>query len=110
MSGKAKGILAVVLILVAGSIVIFREGDASSAGDAPFACVSSGEIFYLDNKDVDRMPGKNPKTGQRTLFPCNERNGVFYVADHYRETIRSMTEQNHYVDPGTLEVRQVPKS
>jgi hypothetical protein len=50
----------------------------------------------------------NPRTGEATLLPCHERNGVLYINQRYGSILGDLGARNRYVDPETLAVRTPP--
>jgi len=108
-SPKSKFVLTVVLAGAAIGLLVFQfRRPAVLPSKIPFVCVATGERFRLDRDAVVTVPTPNPKTQQRTLLPCYEENGVWKVDEHYRGSVQTLAEQNHYVDGETLVVRGTP--
>ena len=100
----------IVVLLLAAAFLVYRE--FARPGVIPdeinFVCVVTGTTFSLDRDDVYSYPAKNPDTGEMTLLPVYEEDGVWYVSSHYRATVLGFGERNRYVDTNTLAVRKAP--
>jgi hypothetical protein len=70
--------------------------------------VSTGETFNITRKELVCIPMTNPRTGEATLLPCHERNGVLYINQRYGSILGDLGARNRYVDPETLAVRTPP--
>ncbi|GIK16382.1 MAG: hypothetical protein L6Q93_03315 [Phycisphaerae bacterium] len=103
--------LGLVALMVSGYLV-FRSDPSQPRlpGEVDFVCVKSGERFVLDRKapECKVIPARNPKTSERTLIPCSLKDGKWIVIDHYRSAVTNLAGENRYVDPETLEIRNVP--
>ncbi|MGD8453788.1 MAG: hypothetical protein PVJ57_18395 [Phycisphaerae bacterium] len=105
-SQKAKFILAVVLLVVATGAIYFQvAGNSPIHDNINFVCVATGERFNLDRSTVTHIPARNPKTGEDTLMPCSNVDGVLKVSARYRDALDQLAEKNLYVDVNTLQVR-----
>ncbi len=71
-------------------------------------CVATGETFEMTRKELICIPMRNPRTGEATLLPCHERNGVLYINRRYGPALTEIGARNRYVDPETLAVRTPP--
>lgn len=108
-SEKGKLVLAVAIFLIAAGALgtyLFRREPATGA--VQYVCVATGQRFSLSREQAtqDGIPATNPKTGERTLLPCYQDNGDWYVMRRYGEALEQLGEQNHYVEPDTLKVRK----
>ncbi len=105
-ANKTKILLAVLLLIGAGSLLFAFRRASPLPDKITFVCVETGATFNIDRDKVYVIPARNPRTGQATLLPCSERNGVLYVGNHYRGALLNLGEKNHYVDTQTLAVRK----
>lgn len=71
-------------------------------------CVASGKMYSLSRSQVQTLPVKNPDTGELTLVPCYEEEGVVRVDDSYRKVVIDLGEVNRHVDSETLEIKPKP--
>ncbi len=113
-SERKKLIVAVALLVVAGGAFwYFNRSGAQLSDSISFVCVASGQTFSISRKDMPSMfPAKNPKTGERTLLPVEERDGKLFVAGRSARLLRDseqLAKVNKYVDPETLEVLKSPR-
>lgn len=106
-SDRAKVLLAIVFLAVAGGLICYQlRGGASLPDEVNFVCAASGRTFDLDRNTIAMIPAKNPKTGERTLLPCyREEDGVLRVSPRYREQLLELGETNQYVDVESLAVQ-----
>ncbi len=107
MSGKhIKLLLAGGLLVAAGVLLAVRfRPTAPLSEDINFICAATGHTFKLDRRELSRIPARNPKTGEYTLFPCYKSEGVLYISPRHSGGLRELGEKNRYVDPETLAVR-----
>jgi hypothetical protein len=54
------------------------------------------------------LPAKNPKTGKRTLFPYETRDGQDFVIGRYRSALTDLKDDNKYVNEETLAITAEP--
>jgi len=102
--GLGAGLFLIVLIVFVRSL---SGPDLPVANSVKMVCVSSGKVFHLDREDINMYPMQNPKTGEYTLMPVEERNGRDYVPQRYKETVTSVLKDvNKYVDPSTLALKE----
>lgn len=107
MTGKRiKLLLAGGLLIAAAVALAFQlrpRGPLSD--DVNFVCAATGKTFRLDRREVSRIPARNPQTGENTLFPCYQSEGLWYVSPRHAGGLQELGEKNRYVDPETLAVR-----
>lgn len=100
---------AAVLVVVVGAFLYCRSvGQPLLTSDINFVCVSTGRTYTVDRDDIDTLPLINPKTDERSLLPCVERDGRLYADARYRGLLLKLRELNRYVDEDTLLVRTTP--
>lgn len=113
MKRHGKAILAAVLLCAAAGVYWVWGRDAGTLSDrVSYVCVATGQIVSLDRSQVGGMyPLTNPKTGERTLLPYEERDGKVYVSSRYRNYVNQLEQAkaNRHVDPKTLEVLAQPR-
>lgn len=100
--------LAVVLFSGAIGYWLYSRPSSPLDADISFVCVQSGKTYYFDRKDVNEIPMRNPDTGERTLMPTYESEGITYVSARYADRLKDLAEANRYVDPATRKVKDVP--
>lgn len=101
------GIGAVVLLVIAGVVAWRNLAPPAIVTDAVhMVCVETGERFELAPGDIDYLPAANPDNGHRTLVPCVERDGAWYVPERRRDLLEQLRAQNKFVDEKTLEVKR----
>lgn len=102
--------IGIAVVLFGGAIGYWLYSRPSSPLDADisFVCVQSGKTYYFDRKDVIEIPMRNPDTGERTLMPTYESDGITYVSARYADRLKDLAEANRYVDPATRKVKDVP--
>jgi hypothetical protein len=111
---KAKPwqIVLVVAAVVAAGITVYRFVTGSSgvdlAGKIQMVDVNTGESFYLkvgSGPGSATIPGRNPKTGEKTLLPVIEENGKLVFAQRYFVSLPSIPGTHAAVDPATREAK-----
>ena len=98
------------LALVAVGFLVYSSmgGDSPLPNEIKLVCVNTGRTYLIDRDEINTIPMTNPDTHEATLLPCVERDGRWYVDDHYRSVLEELKEVNHYVEPDTLAVRTGP--
>ncbi len=105
-ANRWKFIAAAALLLTAAVVVaLLLRGPQIGPGRVNLVCVATGRQFSVSASKIDAFPAKSPETGQRTLLPCETRNGRVYVGGTYRVLLAELREVNKHVDPKTGEVR-----
>jgi hypothetical protein len=106
-----KLLLAGVLLVGAG-LLVFRQvgGSRRLPNRVRFVCVATGKTYWIDREKLASLPipAQNPKTGEMTLLPCFEQDGIVYVSSRYQGSLAELGEKNRHVDPETLAVRTSP--
>jgi hypothetical protein len=110
LNNQAKTLLAVVFLVAAAVILIgyLRQQSGPLPNSVEFVCAQTGQRFSIDRTKVDQIPLKNPKTGEMTLLPCYEENGVTLISPRYRGALEDLGDKNRSVDVQTLAVRSTP--
>jgi hypothetical protein len=110
LNKQAKLLLAVVFLAAAGVVLIgyIRQQSGPLASGVEFVCVQTGQTFSLARDKINQIPAKNPKTGEMTLLPCREENGVKYILPRYRGELTDLGDKNRVVDGETLAIRTSP--
>lgn len=110
LNNQAKTLLAVVFLVAAAVILIgyVRRQSGPLANSVEFVCVQTGQTFSLARDKIIQVPAKNPKTGELTLLPCHEENGVKYILSRYRGELEDLGDKNRVVDGETLAIRTTP--
>jgi hypothetical protein len=115
---KAKPwqIVVVVAAVVAAGITIYRFVTGGSgvdlAGKVHMVDVNTGESFYLKvgaGPGSATIPGRNPKTGEKTLLPVMEENGKTVFAQRYFTSLQTIPGTHAAVDPATREAKLAGK-
>lgn len=106
--------LAVVLLLGAGAVYfVYLRQPALKPSHVRFVDISTGKIVSIHESKTPRfMPGENPSTGERTLLPVEQEDGVLRATRRYAYHVLRDPEYakvNRYVDPDTLEVLKEPR-
>ncbi len=110
-----KLIVGVGLLVVAGGLfVYFRPQGSPFPSKRAFVCVATGEVFRFSESDAPGVvPGKNPKTGERTLLPAEVgADGKVLAKSRYaRSALQDpeLARVNRYVDPKTFELLAAPR-
>ena len=109
--GLGIGLLALAVVLLAW-LGPWSSGPALPK-NKPYVCVATGEVFRFSGRDIPGyLPGKNPKTGENTLLPVEEKDGgKLVVISRYRDAFADpdLVRLNRYVDPKTLEILKEPR-
>ncbi|HOO16038.1 MAG: hypothetical protein KBH81_03430 [Phycisphaerae bacterium] len=106
---RRKLIIAAAVSLLAVAFAVHRLKSSSPISNSVLlVCVSTGETFNITRKELVCIPMTNPRTGEATLLPCHERNGVLYINQRYGSILGDLGARNRYVDPETLAVRTPP--
>ena len=102
--------IGIAVVLFGGAIGYWQYSRPRSPLDADisFVCVQSGKTYYFDRKDVIEIPMQNPDTGERTLMPTYESEGITYVSARFADRLKDLAEANRYVDPATRKVKDAP--
>ena len=109
VSQKVKITVAAAVFLLAIACAGYRLAPASPISKSvQLVCVATGETFRMTRKELVYIPMRNPRTGEATLLPCHERNGVLYINQRYGPALADIGARNRYVDPETLAVRTPP--
>ena len=108
---KSNGgkIAVLVVILVVAGFLTFRSGGGSLkdalSDKLLYVDVTTGKIISFDHGGTVVLPRTNPKTGERTLVPVEDRDGVYYVVQRRSVVLEQLAKQNKWVDTQTLRVR-----
>ena len=109
MSQKAKTTLIITMSVLAIACAGYRVASSSPISrSVALVCVATGETFKMTRKELIYIPMRNPRTGEATLLPCHERNGVLYINRRYGPALTHIGTRNRYVDPESLAVRPPP--
>lgn len=93
------------LVLIWGIWTFLRSNQDPLPGSLPYVDVMSGEVVYFQLNTVKSIPARNA-FGERVLLPAEERDGKFYVQEHYRGALERMKADARFkVDLNTLEVK-----
>ena len=89
------------------SIVVAWRTFGGAAGPATtfqLVCVRTGEVFELDIDDAPMLPARNPKTGERTLLPCERlSDGRIRIVEDFEGAVRNrLAELNRVVDTNSF--------
>jgi hypothetical protein len=94
------------ILVLAALFVGYRLAPAGPVSSyVTLVCVASGETFRISRKELVYIPMRNPRTGEATLLPCHQRNGVLYINQRYGPALEELGARNRYVDTETLAVR-----
>ncbi len=106
---KVKLAIAGVLLVAAAGVIYWRGGNPDALPDRiTMVCAATGERFEVPRSRVTFLPADNPKTGQATLLPAYEKDGVWLVSGRYRSVLEQLGEQNRMIDLQTMQVRASP--
>jgi len=106
MSEKAKLWLAVAILAVAAGFATYQLTRPGPVSDKiELVCVATGKVYRMSREEVTIIPMKNPDSGEYTLLPCHEQEGVRYVNSRYQSALEQLVDRNRWVDPETLTVR-----
>jgi hypothetical protein len=109
VSHKSQFIVVATTCIIAVTGAIYRlTPTAPVSPTVDLVCVATGETFNIARKKLICIPMRNPRTGEATLLPCHQRNGVLYINRRYGPTLADLGARNRYVDPETLAVRTPP--
>lgn len=108
-SQRVKLVVVAIVALAAVGLALHRaQPRGRLPDDINFVCAATGQTYKLDRDEVTRIPARNPKTGEYTLFPCYISEGVLQVSSRHAGGLAGLGERNRYVDPETLAVRPPP--
>ncbi len=95
------------LLALSGGLFLSCRGGVNLADSLLMVDVKTGDRFRFDTggKRGTGVPGKHPDTGERTLLPIVERDGAWYLSDHYRTGLEHIEGENPAVDLATYEVQ-----
>lgn len=104
------GKLAIAVVILAGAGFLTFRGGGAGLKDALsdkllYVDVTSGEIVVFNHGGTVVLPRENPKTGERTLVPVEQRDGAYYVVQRRAGVLAQLSEKNKFVDAQTLRVR-----
>ncbi|MGD2108479.1 MAG: hypothetical protein PVI86_03715 [Phycisphaerae bacterium] len=103
------GVVVLVFLGLAGySVATTRRGSVSVRKKINLVCVTTGERVRMHRDEVRMLPAKNPKTGKRTLFPYETRDGQDFVIGRYRSALTDLKDDNKYVNEETLAITAEP--
>jgi hypothetical protein len=106
-NNRNKIILAVVLLVAAGSIALFSMRPSKPLSDSiKTVCAATGKVYDISRAKLTYVPYENPSTGEKTLFPCREVDGVLVVRETFRLAVQQLGDKNKCIDPNTLTVRK----
>ncbi len=105
--GKLSVLLAAVALIAVGVVVYGQlRGARVVPNTVKLVCVATGKVYSFNRDQVSTvLPARNPDTGERTLLPCYEENGVLHVAPRYSYALTELGDKNRYVDTETLVVQ-----
>lgn len=108
-SQPGKLVAAIMLLVVAAGVFFYMTRDPAALPNRfNFICVETGETFNIAKSDLRSIPARNPKTEKYTLLPVMEEDGRMIIDEHYRgSVVGDLKEINKFVDPKTLEVKNV---
>lgn len=104
-------LLAGLLAVAVGSYFVWGDRPPARRSKVQYLCVATGETFWLARGACKILPGTNPRSGDKTLVPCHEReDGRLQVSSRCRGLIRRLERDavNKLVDPDTLLARTAP--
>ncbi|MBK9120599.1 MAG: hypothetical protein IPM18_13520 [Phycisphaerales bacterium] len=109
-----KLVLAIVLLTGAAAVYFFFVRQPSLLPSSiRYVDISTGKIVQIAYERIPTiLPGENPATGERTLLPVEDDNGVLRAARrHAYHLLRDpeVAKVNKYVDPNTFEVLKEPR-
>lgn len=106
---QIKHLIIGVLVVLLG-VVGFRACNQQDvlSDRISMVCVETGERREVAREEIRTLPVENPSTGRKTMIPYVDHGGRVFVENRFRELLESLKEQNHYVDPETLEVKDEP--
>lgn len=112
-SEHGKLIFGAVLLVVAFGVYWFVGRQPTQlASSLQFVCVADGKTYWISRNSVSStLPAPHPNTGERTLLPCEERDGKIYVKRKFAPYVQELEQAkvNKYVDAKTLEVLESPR-
>jgi hypothetical protein len=102
-------VLVSAVVMLAAS-VYFSMGDGDVRVDSHIRMMdaATGELFSIRvGKGGATIPGKNPKTGEKTLMPVEEREpGQWFIRERYLGALTEIQgDKSAVVDPKTGRVR-----
>jgi hypothetical protein len=87
---------------------VFRSTGPNVDSSLTMADVNTGEIFHLPigkGPNAADIPGKNPKTGEKTLMPVMEENGKWVVLQRFFPSVKNIPGGHPAIDDATREVK-----
>ncbi len=108
-SAKPWQIILIILAILAlaGGLFVSCRGGVNLSDGLLMVDVETGDRFRFDTsgKKGTYVPGLNPDTQRRTLLPIVNRDGVWFLDDHFRSRLESIEGEHAAVDQSTYEVR-----
>ena len=97
----------VALLALSGGLFLSCRGGVNLADSILMVDVKTGDRFRIDTsgKRATGIPARHPDTGKETLLPIVERDGAWYLAEHYRSGLEYIEGENPAVDMVSYEIR-----
>lgn len=96
---------ALVIILVAATLLLAQRGYSPVADEIHCICVETGREYFLSTSKIRGFPAPNPKTERRTLLPCERRGDRLFLLQRFAGVLEALGEKNKYVDPESLAIQ-----
>ena len=101
-------VVAFVGLAVSLYFTVFRNTGPNVDSALTMADVNTGEIFHLPigkGANSADIPGKNPKTGEKTLLPVMQENGKWVVLQRFISAVKGLPGDHSAINESTREVR-----
>lgn len=94
------------LLVLSGGLFLSCRGGVHLADSILMVDVKTGDRFRFDTsgKRGVTIPAKNPDTGDRTLLPIRQVDGIWVIAERYRSSIEFFEFESPVVDYETFTV------